>query len=357
MPLDPRMKADAAPPTTPAVVPLAAPAVTDPAAVIPPDQHAHPRPAEPNALLNAAQSLWANLKAGHFGSGKVWLVVALVAGVGLLWWYLANQSKKAASEVWTALDAAATPPLNKADQTPDERLKQYADELKKYADGHGGKNSPTSAIAELSALRLRRDAAKGRMFGPTAARKQADRQAAADELEKLREDFVKAADLFPTDRTLKAAALLDAADLELTLVGVPKAGVQSMYNVSTLQLEVQPNSRGQVDRYADLLRKASEAIGKDTDAGKGFLASADKLSGEDEKKKVYAQLGELHVKFNNADFAAPKPADKVPPAGGGDEQPGGERPKPPDVVPPNPPAPTPGPPDAPKPPADLPPNK
>ena len=306
------MNADTATPTTPptpAPVGGPQPLVPVPGATTPPDQHHH-APAEPNALLDGVKSLWERLKAGKVGNPRVIaLVLAVVAILGA-WWFLSHSSLKADSVLWYNFEST----LN------DKGIKAFTDEKSQ-------ENSTAGKIAKLNDLRLRRDALLAKMTRP----KLADRVEAADMLEKVRDEFVEAVKEFPKDQTLKAQVYREAAEIEMGLVGVPKKGVVAMGG------DEKGKGRGQLDKYAELMKKAAEAIGPATEAGKGFLAEAEKYSQEAEALQLYRQLGTFHAKFNDPD-PTPIPSSidpntpKAPDGIGGTNKPTtpGDAPKPPE---------------------------
>ncbi len=279
------MNADTATPTTPptpAPVGGPQPLVPVPGAITPPDQHHH-APAEPNALRDGTKKVWESLKAGKVGNPKVIALLLAVAAIVAAWWFLSRASSQSNSAQWFGLDLALS-----------------NEQLKTFADDPSQANTLAAKIAKLNDARLRRDAALPKM---TAARLN-DRLESADKLEKLRDEFGELAAGLGKDQTLKAMALREAAEIEMGLVGVPKKGVAVMLNVKE-------SCRGQLEKYADLMKKAADAIGPATDAGKQFLAEADKCSKEDDAAKLYRQLGTFHARFNDPDLA-PIPATTDP---------------------------------------------
>ena len=294
------MNADTASPTTPSPAP-GTPAAPAPgpaggnapgAASLPVGMHGHHTTAEPNALLVWSQKAWANLKEGKFGNPKLLLLVVAVVGIGLAWWFLAKSSKESESALWSAWAMApATPEAQ-------QKLREEQSIAKSVA----------GPLSQLGELRLKQANALRRLT----AEKVADRQAAADDLEKLRDELANAAGLFPNDPTLKAAAYLDAAETELALIGVPKKGV------AVMGVEVQKHSRGQVSKYVELLRSAADAVGPTTEAGQGIAAKADKYAKELEAGELYTRLGTFHSNFNNPDPVGGQtdPLDPTDPFGG-----------------------------------------
>lgn len=303
------MNADTATPTTPPT-PLpggSLPVVPAPGATTPPVNHDHVKD-EPNALLEGLKALWANVKAGKVGSPRVLALVIAVVAIIAAWWFLSHASLKNDSALWLGFDSA-----------------NQSDGIKTFVVESSQKNTVAAKVAALNDLRLRRDAA---LFNMT-NNKKAERLAAANTLASLREEFVTAAGQLDKDLTLKAKALSEAAEIELALIGVPKEGVTAM------GVDVKGNCRGQVEKYSELLKKAAEAIGPNTDAGKALTAEADKYSGA-AANNLYEQLGRFHARFNDADLVPFNPADpngpKAPDTiGGGTPKPGDTTaPKPPE---------------------------
>ncbi len=304
------MNADTASPTTPptpAPVGGPQPLVPVPGATTPPDQHSH-APAEPNALMDGAKKAWESLKAGKVGNPRVIALVLAVAAILGAWWFLARASRQSDSALWLGFDSALS----------NERLNTFADDPSQA-------KTQAAKIARLNDLRLRRDTLLGKMTRT----KLADRVEAADMLEKLRDEFVDSAKDFVNDTTLKAQIYREAAEIEMGLVGVPKKGVVAMGG------DEKGKGRGQLEKYAELMKKAAEAIGPETDAGKGFLAEAEKYSKDAEALQLYRQLGTFHANFNNPDPVLSTPIDPTTPKapdgiGGTKPTTPGDAPKPPE---------------------------
>jgi hypothetical protein len=303
------MNADTASPTTPPTpAPLGGP---QPVVPVPgatsPDQHHH-APAEPNALMDAVKKAWESLKAGKVGNPRIIALVLAVAAILGAWWFFSYASRKTDSALWFKFDEVVT-----------------SDQATNFANEPTNVNTLAAKIARLNDLRLRRDALLGKMTRT----KLADRVEAADMLEKLRDEFADAAKEFGNDPTLRAQAYREAAEIEMGLVGVPKKGVVAMGG------DEKGRGRGQLDKYAELMKKAAEAIGPETDAGKGFLAEAEKYSKDPEAAQLYRQLGTFHANFNNPDPLPSTPIDpnapKAPDGIGGPKPTNpGDAPKPPE---------------------------
>lgn len=313
------MNADTTSPTPPTQAPVGGPQPIPPVpgATTPPDQHHHHHGhAEPNALLDWSKKAWEGLKSGKVGNPRILALVLAVVAILAAWWFLAKSSGQADSALWFRFDTAVDP----------EGIKTFTGEATQA-------NTVAAKIAKLNDARLRKDAAMRNLT----ASLQSVRVPAADNLEKLRGEFIELADQFANDRTMKAEVYRDAAAIEMALVGVPKKGVV------TMGVDVKGNCRGQIDKYAELMRKAADAIGPTTDPGKDFLADADKYSSELEANKLYTRLGTFHVRFNDPDPlpptpekpfdpTAPKAPDKIPDVNApkGDEKKPGDAPKAPD---------------------------
>lgn len=313
------MNADTASPTTPstpAPVPTgpSLPVVPVPGATEPPHTHEHTK-AEPNALLLWSKKAWEGLKAGHVGNPRILLLAVAAVAIAAAIWFLLFSSKKTDSALWSGFDQALT-----------------NEGLNTFAGDPANANTMAAKIAKLNDLRLRKDLNLRKLTD--SRQKLADRVGAADTLEKLRDELSESAGQFKDDRTLKAQSLLAAAEIEMGLIGIPKKGV------ATMGVDVKGNCRGQLDKYAGLMKQAAEAIGVDSEAGKEILAAADKYSKDPAAGELYRRLGDFHSRFNDPDPIdptkstdpnAPKTPDTIP----GNPKPGetttpGDAPKPPE---------------------------
>jgi len=243
-----------------------------------------------------SKKAWEGLKAGHVGNPRILALVLAVVAILAAWWFLARSNERNDSVLWANFDSAID----------DKSIKAFTNEPTQA-------NTLAGKIARFNDARLRKDTALRNLT----ASLHSVRGPAADNLEKLRDEFTELADQFTNDRTLKAEAYLAAADSEMALVGVPKKGVV------TMGVDIKGNCRGQVERYVELKKKAAEAIGPTTDAGKMFLADAEKYSKETDAGELYRRLGTFHMRFNDPDPlpptpekpfdpTAPKAPDKIP---------------------------------------------
>ena len=204
---------------------------------------------ESNDLASGAATLLDGVKTGHLG-GSAWVyravgltVAALMIG-GLVW-FLSSANKKASSQLWASLDMA----------TPTQ-LEELADK---------SANTPAGQVARLEQARL--------LAGPEGIAKlvSTDREAqykGIANLEKARELFAKLAGDFAKDKTLQATCLVEAAEAELALVGVPKTANG-------------PESLGTVKAAAEFYTRAANAIGATTVAGEQFTKRAAELTAND----------------------------------------------------------------------------
>lgn len=275
------MNADTVPPTTPQVpapAPVGGPqpVVPQPGATEPPHTHSHTK-AEPNALLEGTKKAWENLKAGKVGNPKVIALVLAVIAIGLAWWFLASSTKKADSLLWFNFDDAS---------------RRGSDGLKKFNEEKTQTDTVAGNIARLNDLRLQKDVALGRLTSDKV--KTADRVKAADDLERVRNDLIELVPKFDKDKTFKAIIYLAAAEVEMSLVGVPKKDVSVL-------LDVKGGSRGKLDRYAEYMTKAAETAGTESPAGKEFLAEAQAKSNETTAADLYRRYASFHARFNDPD--------------------------------------------------------
>lgn len=280
------MNADQSSPPAPTSVPSAL-TPAGPSLPVVPHPH-HPPKGDQSPVLVWLLATWEKLKAGKVGNPK-W--IALVVGIGLIgfgWWYFARSSKRADSALWLHYDTSLS-----------------AKDLEKFIE--------LPANADTDAARLaRRNLSKAKLtdglrgLNDPAARR-ADKLKAVTSIEEARDELVKLADEIKRDRTSKAGCLLDAAEAEKALVGVPKENA-----TASAVLDAKANGRGQVERVAELTRKAAEAIGDKSDAGQKLHAEADRLGKEADE--IYKVGGYLHAAFNEADPEERKPI--LPPLGG-----------------------------------------
>jgi len=239
--------------------------------VEPPHPHHQPPMIDPdNSLVRWLKSAWESVKSPKLGSPKVLAVILLLLlGIGVWWWY-STQNAKATSARWTAY----------------ERVSSNADLDKIAADN---KDNTTGKLARLEKAR--------NLLGPQGVgplqteRKKAERAKAIVNIETARDEFVKLADDFKKDATLRTQCLSSAADAELALVGWPKVGAPAITD--------DPNNyRGSVDKVVDLLKQAATAIGPNTDPGKAYTARAADL--EKKKAEVFAVQQTLYDYLNNS---------------------------------------------------------
>lgn len=237
---------------------------------------------EDNALYRGLKSFWARLKSGHLLPSKVMAVVILVVVAGGLWWWFSGQSSKAASQRWSGL-------LN---------LSSAAD-LNAYAAEH-----PDTTVALIA--RRSRALTLLTVEGTALLRvtDQDRRMKAIENIQTARDELATLAELFKTDRTLKAACLEDAAVAERALVGVPKPG-------ALLANEDPANSRGSVAKAAEFYKAAAAAIGPDTPAGETFTKEAADL--EANARQILATNSFLYSRVAAGDVLKPeKKADATP---------------------------------------------
>ena len=222
----------------------------------------HRKELETNELAKDTRLLLERVKSGRFVNYRVLgIVVAVVLVVGV-WWYAVRQSRRAASGQWATFAGARTQPL----------LEQFVEGTKP--------EDPAGKVARLELARV--------WLGPEGiaqlrARETERKAKGVENIVKARDEFVKLADEFQDDKTLRAAALLDAAEAELALVGVPAAGNPNEY-------------RGTVGKAAEFYRQAAAVVGEDTEYGVKLKERANKLEADREKvidvaKVLYNPVG------------------------------------------------------------------
>lgn len=301
------MNADQSSPAAPTSVPSAL-TPAGPSLPVVPHPH-HPPKDDQSPVLVWLLSTWEKLKAGQVGNPKWIALVVGIAAVAVGWWYFARSSKKADSALWYQYDTSLS-----------------TDDLKKFADLPVNADTDAARLARRNLARAKLADGLRALNEPTSRR--ADKLKGVRSIEEARDELAKLADEFKRDKTSKAGCYLDAAEAEKALVGVPKENA-----TESVVLNAKANGRGQVERVAELTRKAAEVIGDKTDAGQKLLAEADRLVKEAED--IYKVGGYLHAAFNEADPEERKPilpplgdSSPPPPAGGTSDGP-----KAPDKIP------------------------
>lgn len=197
---------------------------------------------EQNTLVKDTRLLVEGVKSGKFLNYRIIGLVLAVAIVGGVWWYAIRQSRTSTSAQWAqfAQSQGAAP------------IEVFAEENQKDFAGK---------VARLQLARL--------WFGPDGvaqlnASDPEKRTKGIDNIQKARDEFVKLADEFKDDQTLRAASLIDAAGAELALVGIPKATGSS-------------EERGTVAKAVEFYRQAASTVGEETEYGGKLKAKADEL--------------------------------------------------------------------------------
>jgi hypothetical protein len=213
---------------------------------------------EENALAHGVSTLVERAKSGRL-VGLRWLGLALAAILVIgVWWYAVRQSNRADSQVWSGLS--------------DLVRRGGESSLTEFAGAHPDSTAARLARLETARVHLGPD---GILLLQTGDKTQ--RNKAVENLEKARDEFTKLAEEFQADPTLRATALTGAAEAELALVGVPKAGGLG--------------SIGSVSAAADLYRKAAQAVGEATTVGEQAKKRADELeANKEEIERVGVQL-------------------------------------------------------------------
>lgn len=216
----------------------------------------HRKELETNELAKDTRLVIERIKAGHFVSYRVLgivLAVALVAGV---WWYAVYKSRAATSGQWANYSGLRTQPM----------LEQFVDSTTT--------SDPAGKVARLELARV--------WLGPDGIAllraRETDRKAkGVENITKARDEFVKLAEEFKGDKTLRASALLDAAESELALVGIPVGGSATDF-------------RGTVGKAAEFYRQAAATVGDDTPLGGKLKEKASKLEADREKVIAVAKV-------------------------------------------------------------------
>jgi hypothetical protein len=213
---------------------------------------------EENTLAHGVTTLVERAKSGRL-VGLRWLGLALAAILVIgVWWYAVRQSNRADSQVWSGLS--------------DLVRRGGESSLTEFAGAHPDSTAARLARLETARVHLGPD---GSLLLQTGDKTQ--RSKAVENLEKARDEFTKLAEEFQADPTLRATALMGAAEAELALVGVPKAGGLG--------------SIGSVPAAAELYRKAAQAVGEATPVGEQAKKRADELeANKEEIERVGVQL-------------------------------------------------------------------
>jgi hypothetical protein len=213
---------------------------------------------EENTLAHGVSTLVERAKSGRL-IGLRWLGLALAAILVIgVWWYAVRQSNRADSQVWSGLS--------------DLVRRGGESSLTEFAGAHPDSTAARLARLETARVHLGPD---GLLLLQTGDKTQ--RGKAVESLEKARDEFTKLAEEFQADPTLRATALTGAAEAELALVGIPKAGGLG--------------SIGSVSAAADLYRKAAQAVGEATPVGEQAKKRADELeANKEEIERVGVQL-------------------------------------------------------------------
>jgi hypothetical protein len=231
---------------------------------------------EENTLAHGVTTLVERAKSGRLvGLRWLGLALAVILVIGV-WWYAVRQSNRADSQVWTGL--------------ADLVRRGGESSLTEFATAH--KDTTAARLARLEAARVH--------LGPDGIAQlqtgdKTQRNKAVENLEKARDEFTKLAEEFQADPTLRATALMGAAEAELALVGVPKTdGLGSI---------------GSVSAAADLYRKAAQAVGEATPVGEQAKKRADELeANKEEIQRVGVQLYDRPVIGTTAPtFGGPQP--------------------------------------------------
>jgi hypothetical protein len=229
---------------------------------------------EQNALARGLTSTWTRFKEGKLISYKLMAVILLlVAGLGL-WWYIASERRKSASQQWMALDEARS-----------------VDLLEKVAKTEG--NPTASHVADLAIARaLLGPQGIAVLNAPTPTGTSND-QAVAN-IEKARETFTKLLDQLNHDPVMKAECLLGLAKAEAALVGV-SAKSEPAPPGGQLPLAPSKDFRGSIDKVIEYLDKLSEAAAPDTPWATDSKKMADALrSNRDEFTRIQQSLTGYH---------------------------------------------------------------
>jgi len=241
---------------------------------------------ESNALVQGLKTLWAKIKSGAFGNRVVLVVIVGAILIGVAWWYLAKVTREAQSKLWLNYESAVG-----------------TIGMQTFLDSPDMSKTDAAKLVRLNMVRDKADTAVRKLTYPL----QIDRKQGASDAAVSRDELLKLADEFGKDRTVKASALLAAAKVEFALIGIRAE------SASPLEFNLNPKSGsiGTVEKYAELLKKVSDAVGTTTELGKKYAEQAERaVKDEGETYKIGR---ELYARFYDADFE-PKPNKPIIPA-------------------------------------------
>ena len=221
----------------------------------------HRHELETNDLAAGAKALVQKVKTGQVVPPKVLAGVLAVALIGGAWYYFAKSSRSAAATSWARFaDLVRT---------------GGPTDLEEFAKINGTDTPGRLARLELARAKLGADG-----IAKLAVKDVEQRSKAVASIEAARGELTTLADEFKGDKTLQTSCLLDAAEAELSLVGIAKTPGGSDF-------------RGTVAGCVALLKQAADAIGGDTAAGQ---AIAKRMADLEANK---AQVEEVGVKLNS----------------------------------------------------------
>ena len=235
-----------------------------------------PKLDQDNALLMGLKTTWTNIKSGNFGNRLVLLIVIGAAAIIGSWWFLARSSKQADSATWHTFEQARNQTV-----------------MQSFLEQPNLANTTAGKIVKLNLARDKATDATSRLSSTVLG----ERRKGLAELTEARAEIETLAEEFKNDRSIKASALLAAAKSELAMVGIRGEKANPLEFLNTPET----SSVGKVAKYAELLKKVADTIGKDTAVGKKYLAQAE--AAEKDPGKLYRTAAELYGDFFRADEA------------------------------------------------------
>jgi hypothetical protein len=257
---------------------------------------------EENELAHGVTALMERAKSGRLVNYRwLGLVVAAALVIGV-WWYASFKSRQADSTVWSGLAdlfrSGRTNGLTDFANTPEHQK---------------------TVAGRLARVELARNQLGPEGIARLQIRNKDERNKGIENIEKAREEFVKLADEFQSDPTMRATCLMSAAEAELALVGIPKAGGSG--------------DMGTPGAAAEFYRKAAQAIGENTPVGEQATKKSEELEAKkDEIARVADRLNTLVAPATAVTIptpGAPNPEAPKAPEGpiGGQKQPEGAKPE------------------------------
>lgn len=234
----------------------------------------HHNELEKNDLAEGLKSLAGKAKGGQLFNSRFIGLLALLAVVVGVWYYLRGTGRRSDSDMWRALDSVGS-----------------VEGYQEFAKGHA--NTPAARAARVQEARFLLAQNLPQLNQP--AFQSDGRKKAIEGVETAREALNKSADEYKDDLTMRAQCLEEAITAELALVGIPKDD-----KPGTLE-----NSRGSVKKAAELCDEYAKTVGDKTPLGEQSVKRAADLRKNEET--VFKLGQELNDKYSFVKPAVTEP--------------------------------------------------